>query len=401
MPNTTVAVKSATSINSLLKNAIDQEIHSAAAGKIQGIVSELGKAKTAIDKKSMEVGNATGQPLGDVEYGAGDGYRRRYQNGVIYYLPPAGPCWVHGAIVSEYLSLGGDAGLLGYPTTDERSTPDGAGRYSHFERGSIYWTYGTGAHEVHGAIRDKWASLGWEKSLLGFPVSGEKAFTEDGRVSQFQHGSIYWWEDIGAFDLGNITLRYKGLYCFGETNEFDSTADKPYVVLGMVPVPASEGSQAGSELRTQIYDDVDSGDSRPDDVQLYLGNPHGIVIGIAMCEHDSGDPNKYLGMVKSGVDLLGKGVSKACGALFGAEAAPVCESFWNGIAPTIVSTVNDLLGTDDDLIGKGTVKITAKEMVTLARHARENFWGIEYHRESELLSDGDASYKVYFAIEPA
>jgi len=403
MSKTKIAFKKPTSVvqnTTPIGYSVDHDIRIAVDGGLNTIISELSKAKTAIDKKYMELGGTPGLPVNGVEYGAGDGYKRRYQNGVIYFLPPAGPCLVKGAILNEYLSLGAEAGFLGYPTTDERSTPDGAGRYNHFERGSIYWTYGTGAHEIHGAIRDKWASLGWEKSWLGFPASGEKAFTEDGRVSQFQYGFIYWWPDIGAFDLGAVTLRYKGLYCFGETDEF-SSADEPYVVLGMVPVPESVGANQGTQLRTQIYDDVDSGDSRPDDLELYRGNPHGIIIGIALCEHDEGDPNKYLGLVKSAVDLVGKGVAAGCGALFGAEAAPTCESIWKEMGPLIVSTVNDLAGTEDDLIGKAPLQITAKDMVTLARQPRGNFWGIQYHRESELLSDGDASYKVYFAIEPA
>jgi hypothetical protein len=37
----------------------------------------------------------------------------------------------------------------------------------------------------------------------------------------------------------------------------------------------------------------------------------------------------------------------------------------------------------------------------MAHITRNHFWGIEYHWESELFSDGDASYKVYFALEPA
>lgn len=45
------------------------------------------------------------------------------------------------------------------------------GRYNHFEGGSIYWTPRTGPHEVHGAIRDLWASTGWENGFLGYSVS--------------------------------------------------------------------------------------------------------------------------------------------------------------------------------------------------------------------------------------
>lgn len=53
------------------------------------------------------------------------------------------------------------------------------------------------AHEMHGAIRDKWASLGWEQSALRYPVSDE---FQDGiyRRSNFQHGYIRWSSQRGA-----------------------------------------------------------------------------------------------------------------------------------------------------------------------------------------------------------
>lgn len=400
MPSSTTAAKAVKIQGRSPTELADRAVRAAVESKVSALVSEIGKAKIAIDKKYAELGGAPGQPVGGVEYGAGDGYLRRYQNGVIYFLPPAAPCWVHGAILAEYLALDGDRGLLGYPTTDERPTPDGIGRYNHFERGSIYWTYATGAHEVHGAIRDKWAALGWEKSLLGFPISGEREFTEGGRVSQFERGHIYWWPDVGAFDLGDVSLRYKGLYCFGETDEL-SPADEPYVVLGIVRVPDAPFAEPGADVRSQIYSDVDAGDSRPDNMELFRGSPHGVAVGIAVCEHDEGDPDSYLGLIKAGVALAGKGVSAGCGALFGAEAAPTCESMWTEIGPKLVSTVNDLAGTGDNLIGKVSLHMTAKDMVTLARRPRSNFWGIQYHVESELISDGEASYKVYFAVEPA
>lgn len=76
---------------------------------------------------------------------------------------------VGGAIGGKYHALGGAGGFLGKPITDETGTPDGVGRYNHFEGGSIYWTPKTGAFSVHGSIRDRWASMGWERSYLGYP----------------------------------------------------------------------------------------------------------------------------------------------------------------------------------------------------------------------------------------
>lgn len=86
----------------------------------------------------------------------------------------AGAFEVHGEIGVHYRALGGSGSVLGYPTTDETGTPDGVGRFNHFQAGSIYWTPGTGAHEVHGLIRAFWAAAGWERnSALGYPISDE------------------------------------------------------------------------------------------------------------------------------------------------------------------------------------------------------------------------------------
>ena len=90
----------------------------------------------------------------------------------------------------------------------------------HFQGGSVYWSPATGAHEVHGAIRDRWAELGWENSALGFPTSDEYGI-DGGRRSDFQNGSITWTPSGGAVVhqardleqgqvLGNGRLRHAG-----------------------------------------------------------------------------------------------------------------------------------------------------------------------------------------------
>ena len=67
---------------------------------------------------------------------------------------------MRGAIFGEWQAQGGAQGLLGYPLNNETLTPNNLGKYNHFQNGSIYWTPNTAAHEVHGLIRQKWASLG-------------------------------------------------------------------------------------------------------------------------------------------------------------------------------------------------------------------------------------------------
>ncbi len=103
-----------------------------------------------------------------------EGRCQHFQNGSIYWHAQTGAREVHGAILTKYRALGEEASLLGYPTTDETGTPDGRGRFNHFQRGSLYWTSTTSAHEVHGLIRDYWAQQGWERNAqLGYPISDE------------------------------------------------------------------------------------------------------------------------------------------------------------------------------------------------------------------------------------
>jgi hypothetical protein len=78
---------------------------------------------------------------------------------------------VCGAIRDKYYASGGPSGSLGFPLNSETSIRGGA--FNHFERGSIYWSPATGAHIIWGSIRDKWASMGWENSSLGYPTTDE------------------------------------------------------------------------------------------------------------------------------------------------------------------------------------------------------------------------------------
>jgi uncharacterized protein with LGFP repeats len=120
---------------------------------------------------------------------------------------------VYGDIAKKWESLGASNGFLGAPLNDETGTPDGIGRYNHFQGGSIYWTPRTQAHEVHGYIRDKWASLGWERSSLGYPIEDEAGMGDGrGRFSNFQGGTLFWSLKTGAHEIhGKIMPKWIGL----------------------------------------------------------------------------------------------------------------------------------------------------------------------------------------------
>ncbi|MBF0359722.1 MAG: hypothetical protein HQK49_01865 [Oligoflexia bacterium] len=123
-----------------------------------------------------------------------------FEFGEIYWNAERGTFEVHGDIFLKWKKLGGVKSFLGWPTTNETSTPDKIGRYNHFQNGSIYWHPCAGAFEVHGLIRDLWAKGGWEKGYLGYPLSDESVAPDTkGRFTRFQKGYIIWHPQYGTF----------------------------------------------------------------------------------------------------------------------------------------------------------------------------------------------------------
>ena len=157
----------------------------------------------AITAKYLSLGAAQGflgkalGPEGDTP--GGHGRFQHFQGGSIYYSPGIGAHEVHGSIRDKWKSLGWEKSFLGYPQTDTTVAPDQVGHFAHFQGGSIYTSPKTGTHEVHGAIRDKWESLDWERGYLGYPTTDETSTPDTvGRFSHFQGGSVYWTPETGA-----------------------------------------------------------------------------------------------------------------------------------------------------------------------------------------------------------
>lgn len=317
----------------------------------------------------------------------------------IYWTPTTGANAIYGAIREKWARLGWEASPVGYPVTDERGTPDGVGRYNHFSNGSIYWTPETGANAVYGDIRARWEGLGWEQSYLGYPTSDEVDFPDGGRANEFQNGGVYWWGDVGAIDLRDVVVHYTGIHCFGETDwDQGSTEDEPYAIIS-VSTPKMADTQ-----RSQTYNDVDDGEARPDLLELYRGRPYGINISSVIMENDFGDPEKYKKQVQEvvmGVHTAGTvalGLIPVVGPFVAAVAGPALGT----LMPAIGGAISDLFDWGDDRIGGSTVTLSARQMVLLAaRTDNSNYNGIGYKAESGLISGSGASYKAYYGLVPA
>lgn len=185
----------------------------------------------------------------EYDVAGGKGKAEDFRGGTAFWSPKTGAYPLFGAILAKYSGLGGASSWLGFPTTGETKTPDGVGRFVHFENGSIYWTPQTGAYAipgdmfkawgengyetgdlkypvaeanqvgngyvqkfqggfltrnpdkshniVHGAIAEKYGELGTATSALGYPKSNEIAI-RGGFFQQFEKGNIYWSPETGA-----------------------------------------------------------------------------------------------------------------------------------------------------------------------------------------------------------
>nr|WP_208383413.1 N-acetylmuramoyl-L-alanine amidase [Modestobacter marinus] len=134
-----------------------------------------------------------------------------YRNGRLYSSPGTGVHLVWGAVLARYLAAGGPP-ALGAPTSDELGTPDGVGRYNLFAKAaSVYWTPQHGAQVVWGGVREEWQRTGWETGPLGYPTGGEEVISRRrGTYQQFERGTVYWSPATGAHEVhGSIAAVWR------------------------------------------------------------------------------------------------------------------------------------------------------------------------------------------------
>ncbi|MFI6725265.1 hypothetical protein NRF20_13105 [Streptomyces sp. R-74717] len=98
---------------------------------------------------------------------------------------------VVGDIEKRYTEMKGRTGPLGCPLTDELVNPDGVGRRTQFEHGTIYWSPRTGAWPVWGGIGEYWCSDGCEQGPMGYPTSYEHEVGNEIQ-QRFQCAVIHW-----------------------------------------------------------------------------------------------------------------------------------------------------------------------------------------------------------------
>ena len=187
---------------------------SSSAARTLNAAAAASVLNTAIDnKRASLVGVATpegwdlftylGDPVGG-QLKVGGGTVQRYQRGFIVERDSGATFVVYGLVADCWGRLGGPTGFVGLPTADQQVST-GEGSWATFDGADITWSESTGAHEVHGAIRDRWHALGG--AAWAYPTNDESALrdghgAEIGRVNTFPGGrGIYWSPPTGAWDV--------------------------------------------------------------------------------------------------------------------------------------------------------------------------------------------------------
>lgn len=133
----------------------------------------------------------------------GVGKNRVYQDGktIVYWTPQTPAAAVTGKNLERYAQIGYEKSVLGYPITSEVKIRD-EGTYQRFQKGNMYHTPKYGTKIIYGSIFNKWGELKYENGPLGYPITDELvASDEKGRYNEFEHGTVYWSPKTGAFEV--------------------------------------------------------------------------------------------------------------------------------------------------------------------------------------------------------
>jgi LGFP repeat len=372
------------------------------AAWLEGREEGLRVARVVLDgfaAKALETADFD-QPSGSVHsmwVGVGRMYWREYKGDrAIFLLQPSGEAFaVDAPIYAAYEELGGLRSELGRPIGDTTRVPDGRGKVTEFEKGTMYSTATTGAHEVHGLIRAKWKDLGGPMGELGYPTSNEIFERADrGKVNTFEHGDIYFWDDLGVQVVRSVKVRYRGQNCFAESGEF-TPEDETYVVASVI----GPKQDATVSVRTPIVENVDAGESFPDVFDVYHGKLAGIgALAVTMMEHDTGNPDEYRKEIEGGVRAAMNGLAAAVAATgVGLTVSGIAVALANAGAGPIANAINDAIDSGDDLIGTAVFPLAPRAVIGLARAPRQRERDIEFHLATPLLR-GEGAYKAYFDV---
>lgn len=318
--------------------------------------------------------------------GSGKGRFNNFQGGTIIWKQNTSQAFaVYGSIYAKWGEKKWDTGFLGFPLTDELGTPDGIGRFNHFEGGSIYWTPATGAHIVLGMIREAWKAQGWETGRLRYPRTDElvEGTNGEGKYNLFEGGEIHWTPEGGAkvklYEV-NIEIWFSGFKCLDESNEW-SSSDEPYMFLGV-----STSGQAQTPYETGVIS-VDKGDVIRSAKRLYSGIAQDVILAVVIRENDEGDPHAFSGTFKSILDMGNAALATQTGGV----TVP------GAVVQLVSDKLSELTGAGDDDVGRRADLLTRDYLMQMVNKAEGGDPVADF--AWDMGSDSEGIYRLYFFVK--
>lgn len=307
----------------------------------------LVRGQVYLDYEALGEARAIGFPIRPAQSISG-GLEQEFQNGRMYHK--SGQSNAHaviGAILAKYLALGGPA-VRGFPITHETEVHKDSqiiGRFSEFEGCTIYWSSATGAFEVHGDIRQRFHDLGGPAGSLGFPTSDEMDIpgVAGGRFNSFQNGSLLWYGSAASIVLARPFHLFIGRINAQESEGWGRGENDMYIYIKVWDGPQlvydqrlpSSGDWGGRNI-------VDVDFRIP--VEITPNPSKAITLSIDVWEADSLNADDHLGMWTKVLDVSnGWGLNESGGILNSGSFADI-----NSISAAVQPVVDPATLTDVD-----------------------------------------------------
>lgn len=254
---------------------------------------------------------------------------------------------------------------------------------------------------ANAAIGQRYQALNGFRGQLGAAMSPVRAETASSLafVQHYRGGDLHFDGGQTAGDNNRAAVvTYKGIHCFG--NPAGLASDSVYVIVSVYS-PENKGAAVTKKFPDDngdgLYDNLEQGqDSTAGVDEMWNHNPQPlIIVPLVMGSSLLGSSQK----VKSAVHDAAKQAADQAAA---AEGVPVTNAQLDLIGIAVAGIAGALLGSlglTDQVRGKPqTIELHWDNLLALPPVSSQQFGNIKYNVESPILTDGDASYKVYFDV---
>jgi hypothetical protein len=255
------------------------------------------------------------------------------------------------------------------------------------------------------AIAGKYAEKGGYVGPFGVALSPVLTESPSSFVQSFEGGKLHFTDgQTNATNQQFITISYKGAHCFGSP-KFPRSHSGYVIVIVYVENKKDKATikKFPDDAGGGTYDGWDEGGDQTAGQGVIFGGdrdtqpPSGVIIETLVMGHEP------LGSPEDVKKAINDAVEKAKDEAAAAEGVPpdsVPPVVVNVISQGLFAVVDGLFGLTDQVRGRPVARtIKFVDWDTLPPPDSKQFGTISFNWETDIMTDGDASYKAYFNLE--